>query len=240
MGADGGRTGCAGDRGRETLTLDDTVAPHWLPLAAAGLVLASAAARHRGSLRAALASGLLVAAITRGLAVIWPDANLVPVGLHLAIGAMLVIAVLCDDWLADVARMGGAFLVLVLGVSSAVHAPMVHAAMPAVLVPWYPLFAVVTLFAMGFFARDRIYLAFAVANLVVWLIQSGSEAYQKLHPVMPGLDQIAWGMLFFLIAAAISLRKAGVKLGCRFRLLAALAARAWNRPRWNKDHGDVV
>ena len=51
--------------GPSTVTLSDTVTPRALPLATAGLVLASVAASRYSSGRAVAAAGLLVAAITR-------------------------------------------------------------------------------------------------------------------------------------------------------------------------------
>jgi hypothetical protein len=59
-------------------------------------------------------------------------------------------------------------------------------------------------------ARDRLYLGSAGASLAAWLGHSGWQTYAQLRKVVVGLDQIAWGLLFFLLAAAISLRKAGI------------------------------
>jgi hypothetical protein len=50
----------------------------------------------------------------------------------------------------------------------------------------------------------------AAINVAAWLAHSGVQTYSQLRKVLVGLDQIAWGMLFFLVAMAISLRKAGL------------------------------
>ena len=78
---------------------------------------------------------------------------------------------------------------------------------------WYPLLAIVLCWSYGFWIRDRLYLAIAAVNLAAWLAYSGSEIYHQLRRAVVGLDQIAWGMVFFLIAMAISLRKAGIGSG---------------------------
>ncbi len=50
----------------------------------------------------------------------------------------------------------------------------------------------------------------AASSLIGWLAHSGMQTYVQLRKVVVGLDQIAWGMLFFALAMAISLRKAGI------------------------------
>jgi len=199
--------------GPKTITPFDTVTPRSLPLAAAGLVLGSVAARRHTSGRAVLAAGLLVAAITRGQAEFWPRANLLPIALHLSILAMLLVGAVFKDPLANLMRVYGASLLLVLGVAAAVHCSWVHIAIPAALSPWYPLVAIVLTCTYGFWIPDRLYLAVAAANLAAWLAYSGSEVYNQLRRVVAGLDQIACGIVFFLIALAISLRKAGFRPG---------------------------
>jgi hypothetical protein len=62
----------------------------------------------------------------------------------------------------------------------------------------------------GLLLRDRLYLTAAGTSLAGWLGHSGVQTYGQLRKVVVGLDQIAWGMLFFLLAMAISLRKAGI------------------------------
>jgi len=215
--------------GPKTITPFDTVTPRALPLAAAGLVLGSVAARRRDSWRAALAAGLLMAAVARGHAEVWPNANLVPIALHLSIVAMLVVGAVFDDWLGNLTRICGALLVLVLGVGSAVHSHWVQVAIPAALSAWYPLLAIVLTWIFGFLMRDRMYLAVAAVDLAAWLAYFGSERYHQLRRVLAGLDQIAWGMAFFLIAMAISLRKAGVWPGLAVKPIIRFLT-GWNQP----------
>ncbi len=199
--------------GPKTLTPFDTVSPRSLPLLAAGLVLGSVAARRHSSGRAVLAAALLAAGMSRGQAELWPNINLVPLAVHLSLVAMLVVSTVFDDWLADLTRLCGAFSMLVLGVGSAFHSPWVELAIPGALSTWYPPLAIVLTWSFGFLIRDRMYLVIAAVEVAAWLTHSGSETYQQLRRVVVGLDQIAFGMLFFLIAVLISLRKAGIGFG---------------------------
>ena len=63
----------------------------------------------------------------------------------------------------------------------------------------------------------------AAATLAAWTAHSGTQSYQQLRRVLVGLDQIVCGLLLFLVAAAISLKKAGLwpqeRLKSLFRLL---------------------
>jgi hypothetical protein len=85
--------------------------------------------------------------------------------------------------------------------------------------------------SFGFLMRDRIYLAIAAVDLAAWLTHSGSEFYHQLRRVVTGLDQIAWGMAFFLIALAISLRKAGIGWGFARKQIVRILT-GWNQPGW--------
>ena len=90
--------------GPETCTLHESLGMRPLPLAAAGLVLATVAWRGRYSVRAAAAAGLFVAAITRGCAETWPNVNSTLVALQFFIVALMAIGALFDDWLGRLAR----------------------------------------------------------------------------------------------------------------------------------------
>jgi len=221
--------------GPKTITPFDTVTPRSLPLLAAGLVVGSLAARRHSSGRAALAGGLLVAGITRGWADVWPHADLLPIALHLSIGAMLLVGAVFSDRLADLMRAYGAALLLALGVATAFHCSWIQFAVPGALLPWYPLLAIVLCWFYGFWIRDRLYLATGAVNLAAWLAYSGSEVYQQLRRVVVGLDQIAWGMVFFLIAMAISLRKARIGLGFATKPIVRFLTQ-WNQPGWGESH----
>jgi hypothetical protein len=208
--------------GPQTLDLNQLVAPRPAPLAAAGFVLGSIAWKKRHSIRGTLAALLFVIAATRGWMAVWPTADWGVVALHLLIIGMLAIGAFFDDCLSDLAQSCASLALLVLGIASALHVPLLARSLPANLAPWYPLFVMVATVAYGLLVRDRIYLAIAGASLAAWVGYSTLQSYQQLRRIVAGLDQIVGGLLFFLIAAAISLKKAGLWPRSIFRSIARL------------------
>jgi hypothetical protein len=196
-----------------TVELRDLTAPRPLPMAAAGLVLAWAAWRRRDSRRALLAAAALVVATVRVAFEIGAVAATWPIALHLAVATLMALGVIFDDGPGRAARRLGACALLVMGLDAATGAPRIWSSMPAGLIAWYPLLIAGWAGAFSRMARDRLYLASAGASLAAWMGHSGLQAYMQLRKVVVGLDQIAWGLLFFLLAAAISLRKAGIRPG---------------------------
>ena len=196
--------------GPRTLDFDDLVPLRPLPLAAAGLVLGSVAWRRRHSFEAVVAAGLFVVAVTGGCADMWPNADWGVTAIHLIIVAALAIGALFDDGLSELARRSAALALLVLGVASAVHSPLIANSLPAGIAPWYPVVVMVTSLAYGLLVRNRMFHAIAGVSLASWIGYSGLQSYQQLRRILTGLDQIVWGLLFFVIATAISLRKAGM------------------------------
>ena len=148
---------------------------------------------------------------------------------------MLIISAAFEDWLGDQARRSAALVALVLGVGSAVHSPWTQAAIPVALCTWYPLFAIVACWFYGFWIRDRLFLVVAAVDLAGWLAYCGSAIYHQVRRAVTGLDQIVLGMVFFLIAMAISLMKAGVWPASKARARAGRALRVWNRLGWDED-----
>jgi hypothetical protein len=56
---------------------------------------------------------------------------------------------------------------------------------------------------------DRTYYLAAGFALICWSARYGGFAYAALRKLVPGLDQITLGLAFFVVAALISLAKAG-------------------------------
>ena len=103
--------------------------------------------------------------------------------------------------------------------------------MPAELIDGYPLLIAVLAWSYSFLVRDRLYLGSGTISLAGWLTHSGWEAYDHLRKLVVGLDQIVWGMIFFLVAMAISMRKAGIWPGTVPKWFAWLVGR-WGQPGW--------
>jgi hypothetical protein len=193
-----------------TVDLSGLVSPHAATMGLAGLVLATSAWRRHDSRRAALAAGCFVVGFTRAAQGLWPALDPWPIGLHLSVAAVLSVGGIFDDVPGRLARRAGALALLVLGLDAATGHPRIWAAMPPELVTWYPLLIAVSAWTTGLLASDRFYPAGAAINVAAWLAHSGVQTYSQFRKVLVGLDQIAWGMLFFLVAMAISLRKAGL------------------------------
>ncbi|MGP0068679.1 MAG: hypothetical protein ACLQGP_34395 [Isosphaeraceae bacterium] len=216
--------------GPRTIDLDGLVSPRALPMGVTGLVLASTAWRHRNSRRAALAAGFLVAAIARGIGDIWPTAELWPIALHLGVASLLVLGVLFNDGVGRLARRSGALALLVLGLDASTGHPFIWPSMPPGLVTWYPLLIAALAWSYGYRLHDRLYLGSGAVSATGWMMHSGGETYAQLRKVVVGLDQIAWGMVCFLIAMTISLKKAGIWPRSMPKRLAWLVGHLW--PAW--------
>jgi hypothetical protein len=196
--------------GPRTIDVSGLVAPRWAPMAAAGVVLAARAWWRRDSSRALLSAACLVIAVARGGVEFGVAATIWPVALHLTVAALMAVGLMFDDGPARMARGAAAVALGVMGLYGAAGAPKAGDAIPAGLIAWYPLLIAAWAGGFGVLMRDRFYCGSASVSLAAWLLQSGIGLYDQFRKVVVGLDQIAWGMLFFVLAMAISLRKAGL------------------------------
>jgi hypothetical protein len=117
---------------------------------------------------------------------------------------------LFDDRLGRLAQISACVALLLLGAFSAVHLASINGLLPAKLIPWYPLCIVGATSAYALLVRNPHLLSTPGCVLAIWAFYSVLENYARLRRVLAGLDQIVLGLVFFLIAAAISLRKAGL------------------------------
>ena len=62
----------------------------------------------------------------------------------------------------------------------------------------------------GFLVESRAFLLAATLSVAGWVALVGFRGFLHFRQLVPGLDRIAWGMAFFLLATLISLAKAGV------------------------------
>lgn len=184
--------------------------PRALPMATAGALLAATAWARGSSIRALLAAACLVIATARASIDLGTAALAWPIALHLAVAALMLIGVIFEDgpgW--DARRAGTAALVL-MGLDAATGTPRIWPAMPPDLVGWYPLLIAAWAGIFRLLTGDRRYLIAGGISVAAWMGHSGWQAYAQLRRVLVGLDQIAWGLLLFALAMAISLRKAGL------------------------------
>jgi hypothetical protein len=196
--------------GPRTSNFHELVPAQPQPIGAAALVLATKAWRRRDSWRASMAAACLVISLTRAWELMWPASDSWPVTLHVSVAALLAVGALFDDPLGRLARRVGAVALFCLGLNSATGQKLTSPAKPWEPITWYPYVVALTAWSFGFLKCDRWYVTSGAASLAVTLAHSGTQAYSQLRKLVVGLDQITWGMLFFVVAAAISMRKAGI------------------------------
>jgi hypothetical protein len=134
------------------------------------------------------------------------------IAFHLTLLSMLVLGALFDDALGRWMRRAGAVL-LTLGSLLVVPGDpwlckLAFVSPEAVRV--YPMFLVVVATSYGFLFGSRAYLHAATLSLTGWLALVGLRSYLHARQFVAGLDQIVFGMAFFLIGTLISLAKAGL------------------------------
>ncbi len=196
--------------GRNSLDFDALVAPDHYRWSPPGLVLARLAWRRRDTIEALLSGTALSIAIARSCTIIWPEVDSFLVAAHLIVVTFMAVGAVPDDIAARFARTWACFALLVLQLFAVLgYEPLVDALTPNG-VPIYVAAITGVGIAYGFRLRDRRYVAVAAAGLAAWLAQSGAPNYKQLRRILVGLDQIACGLLFFIVAGAISLRKAGI------------------------------
>ncbi|MEW4568704.1 hypothetical protein AB1L88_12635 [Tautonia sp. JC769] len=182
------------------------------PLLLAAIVQAVAAIRRRNEGRGLLSCAFLIASLTA----ILPESTgeTIPwiVVAHLALVVMLGFG-LREGPLGDVLRELAVGGFLILGVCWMIGAfaevflrlgPMADAAYLPTLA------ALAVAYARG--GGGRAFLVAAALLIGGWVCVYGAWSYRTLRRLVPGLDQIALGLLSFAVAALISLAKAGVTL----------------------------
>jgi hypothetical protein len=196
--------------GRRTV-MPHEISPLWsIPLIAAGLILGLIALRCRLEFRALVAGCLLVFGLTRACGELWPAAPLQSIGVHLAVAALLVLGACFRGWLLVLGRTICVLVLTALGVSAVLRLSEIEPLVPAAIMPWYPLFVIVTGVAYGRWLEQPLFVACAMVTLASWGLEFSRHTYQQLRRLVSGLDQISAGICLFIVALAISLRKAGL------------------------------
>jgi hypothetical protein len=219
--------------GPRSADLHHLTAPRSLPLLASGLILGREALRLRSTGRGTIASFLLMFGMISAARELWPAADLRSIEIHLGVSALVLVGLVFQDELGRLIGRSGAVILAMLAVSAASGYPRALAAILLELSSSYPLLIAVACFALAYVERERIYLASSAVSATSWLASLSLGAYDRIRKVVAGIDQIAWGMLFFLIALSISLRKAdlwrrGILRACLGQLLrkSAFSGRA--------------
>jgi hypothetical protein len=134
------------------------------------------------------------------------------IALHLALAALLALGALYDDPLGRFLRMTSAVLLTLASLLAVPGDPWLSklAFVSPEFVRVYPMILVVVAAAYGFLFGSRAHLHAATLSVAGWVTLVGVRGYLHARELVAGLDRIAWGMAFFLLATLISLAKAGL------------------------------
>jgi hypothetical protein len=196
--------------GPHTLELDGLVTPRTWPLLAVAAVQLGLLRHRRESWRGLVAASCIAVASRAGLAADWPAFERDALTFHVVLAAAMLIGAAFDDPLGRRLRRAGAVLLTLAGLVAIVGDPILGHALPTTVALAYPPVAIATGLAFGYLVACRAYYVSAVAVSGTWLASAGWRGYILLRQLVVGLDLIAWGLAFFLLAALISLAKGGV------------------------------
>ncbi|MHC5539268.1 hypothetical protein ACYOEI_13705 [Singulisphaera rosea] len=195
--------------GVDTWGLDRLDSPRPWPIVVVALLQLILAVARRESSRGLFAAACLVVAATISLPERWSRFDQVVVGYHLTLFALLLIGAVFDDPQGCWSRRTAALLMFISSLVTLSAGPEAFPRITAEVVWGYPLGVIAVALAYGTIVREPWLQATAKAIAGFWLAIVGWRAYLVLRQLVAGLDLIVWGLLSFLVAAAISLRKAG-------------------------------
>ena len=194
--------------GRETLDIATLVAWQSQPLLVAGTIFAAVALARNASWPAVLAAGCFIQALS--LEAIWFREYLLYCPLYFALLSSLLIGLLFRDEFSRVVRNCGAGILVILAALLVWENPQLIGPLPHQLALFGPLELAAIGFGYRLLVPNRLYKPAAIACIAIWALVHGWQVYLHLRLIIPGLDQLTWGAAFFLLAAWISLIKAGL------------------------------
>lgn len=184
--------------------------PRGFPFVFIAVIQFCMAIRQRNAVRSVLSVACVLVAAT----ISYQETHFTAYGglipFHLLLAVVLLVGAVVRDKFGEFVQYIGAILIALAGVTSVVCGPRILGEVPPMLPEVYPLLAIATAVAYGYFVRNRSYYLSATGVLVVWLATVAWHMYRGLRQTMAGLDYLLFGLLFFLIAMLISLNKAGV------------------------------
>ena len=196
--------------GPRTLDLDGPVSLQSWPLLSIAVLQLGLLIHRRESWRGLLAAACLAVAARAEVPASWSPFARDALAFHVMMAAVLLVGAGFDDRLARrLPRVGAAILVLA-GLVSTLGGPLHETELSPTVAMAYPPLLVAIGLALGYIARSRPYSASAAAVSAIWLAATGWRGYVLLRHLVAGLDLIAGGLVFFLLAASISLAKGGV------------------------------
>jgi hypothetical protein len=203
--------------GPATLNLGGLTSPNPLSLLVLGGLQLGLAIARRESWRCLAGSVCVIAAVWWVLDQVGLERYQALVVFHLAILAAGVIGAFFPDSLGHFLQQAAAGL---LAAACWVCVWDTSGKLPAVASGWrqlYPLMAITAAFAYAQLTGCRSFLLAAAACLTGWLSALGARTYADLRRLVVGLDWIVSGLVFFALAAFISLMKTGLPARWRRR-----------------------
>jgi hypothetical protein len=198
--------------GPTTRDLSQLVEPQPQPLLALAVLQLWLAWRRGSSVQSLYGAACLVAGLTLSLGQTDSATFQGVIAFHLALAATMAIGACFDDATGRWLRRTGAVLLTLAGLGAVPGDPwlcqLTFVSPEAVRV--YPMALVVIAAVYGFLFESRPYLIAATLSVGGWVLLVGCREYLHMRHVVAGLDRIAWGMAFFLLAAGISVVKAGL------------------------------
>jgi hypothetical protein len=195
--------------GPSTLGLESLSSPNGWPLLPVALFQGWLAIRRRESVRGVIAAACLVASISSLSFDFWPEGPVVSIAVHLTIVALLALGAIVDDELGECLRGWGACLLA--GATVALMAGEAHLrqGLSPAWIQAYPV--LVAVLAVVYARLVGGWPFYAVSGSIAGLLLAifGGRIYVVLRQQVAGLDRIAWGLASFMVAALISLWKAG-------------------------------
>ncbi|MBN1590492.1 MAG: hypothetical protein JW888_13335 [Pirellulales bacterium] len=195
-----------------TNALDAFVNPTGWPLLMAAVLHLGVAIEQRRPAPWFWTSMLLLAGLSIELRETWFMAYEGAIPMHFALLAVLVIGLVFKGSFAEVLQFLGFWALVGMSLVAVIAPPESLGNPPATLLVWYPIFvaAVATVYAWLAANLTFTYLWAVAGNLLMWIAKFGWVAYQPLRIAVKGLDLIVLGGVFFVVALAISLGKAGL------------------------------
>ena len=189
--------------------LNHLTSPSSLFVAVIGVWLVASGVVVRQSWRLLGAACLLLVAAGRTSAGAWLFEHHGFAAGHLLILAMLVIGGLFHDRVAQWTQRLAAVLLGIACLAATVQGDQFFGELPSLFASSYPLLIVAVAAGYGYLTRSRWFYATAAVALTASVSAFGVRGYDQLRHHIVGLGHLAWGLLCFLIAAAISVWKAG-------------------------------
>ncbi|HEY4311853.1 MAG TPA: hypothetical protein VGN12_20565 [Pirellulales bacterium] len=178
------------------------------PMIVAGAIQFALGMTQRSSARAS--SGAACALVPLGLD--WQLAGLAQyraiILFHAVLVVTLILASMFRDRFAEKLRRLGAALLVIACVTPAIANSRTFGPVPEVFFYVYPVVPLAVALVYARFVGGGLYYAAAASGATLCTAAYGWRSYRHLRHVIAGLDLIACGILFFLMAAVVSFRKA--------------------------------